>query len=163
MKLNLFLIIILGLFMTACSNKPAEQPKTEPKQSQQDEPKKENSTQRGRAPECYRFLGAKDSTYLQLSEVYGTMTGLLLYKNAKKDETLGTLQGRMSGDLLIADYSYKFEGKSSTRQVVFKKKGEDYVEGQGDASTVNGKTVFKDVNSLKFNDAAALKKVPCKN
>ncbi len=49
----------------------------------------------------------------------------------------------MTGELLIADYSYNSEGIQSVRQIAFKKTGKTFIEGYGETETKNGKTIFK--------------------
>ncbi len=162
MKLNLFLLIIIGSLFVACGHKTTEPPKEEPKVAPKEEPKNDMTANEGKAPECYRYLNNKDTIYLQISEAYNMITGLLLYKYYQKDKNLGTIQGKMVGDVLVADYTFRAEGRVSSRQIAFKKKGDDFVEGYGDVKDVNGKMVFKDVNTLKYNDSMVLRKVPCK-
>lgn len=163
MKPYLFHLFCIGLFIIACNGKPAEQAKNENKATPAEEVKNDQPANKGKEPECYRYFGNKDSIYLQLSEVYGMMTGMLLIKNYQKDQNLGTLQGKMMGDILLAEYSFKSEGRMSVRQVAFRKKGDSYVEGFGDVQDVNGKTVFKDPKTLKFDESRVFSKVPCKN
>ena len=67
----------------------------------------------------------------------------------------------MKCDLLIADYSFMAEGMKSTRQVVFKKSGNDLVEGYGEIEEKDNKVVFKNVDSLDFNNSIVLKITDC--
>jgi len=163
MKLNLFFLMVIGSLLMACGNKQTEQPKEEPKVTPKEDPKNDNAANEEKSSKCYRYLSNKDSIYLQVSEDYNMITGLLLYKYYQKDKNVGSIQGKMVGDVLIADYAFKSEGMVSSRQVAFKKRGDDLVEGYGDVTDVNGKMVFKDVKALKFDNAKVLSKVPCKN
>ncbi len=163
MKSYLFFLFCVSLFTIACNGKTSDQSKIETKEPPVGEVKNTRPTNQGNEADCYRYFGNKDSIYLQLSEVYGMMTGMLLVKNYQKDQNLGTLQGKMMGDMLIAEYSFKSEGKMSVRQVAFRKKGDAFIEGFGEVQDVNGKTVFKDVKNLKFDDSRVFSKVPCKN
>lgn len=161
MKLNLLLLLIIGTFFISCNNKSSDQSKEGSKSSSKEESYKNNTADSRPAPDCYRYIGAKDSIYLQLSDVYGTMTGLLLFKYYQKEEILGTLKGKMTGDVLIADYSFRSDDRMASRQVAFKKQGNDLIEGYGDEAEVNGVTVFKDIKMLKYDETRVLKKVPC--
>ncbi|MGB4847157.1 MAG: hypothetical protein WBP41_04525 [Saprospiraceae bacterium] len=163
MKPYLFYLFCICIFAIACNGKSTDQSKNETKESPADEVKNDKPANHGKESECFRYFGNKDSVYLQLSEVYGMMTGMLLIKNYQKDQNLGTLQGKMMGDILLAEYSFKSEGKISVRQVAFRKKGDDYIEGFGDVQEVNGKSVFKDTKTLKFDESRVYAKVPCKN
>ncbi|MEO6130295.1 MAG: hypothetical protein ABIQ02_00500 [Saprospiraceae bacterium] len=163
MKIYLLYLFVTCSLLTACNNKPAEKNTKSTSESPTQEVKDEKSTATGKEPVCFRYFGNRDSVYLQLSEVYGTMTGMLLVKNYQKDRNVGTLEGKMAGDVLIANYTFKSEGMMSTRQVAFKKKGNDYIEGFGDVSEVNGKMIFKDPANLKFDETRIFVNVPCKN
>ena len=158
MKLNLFLLVITGCLVIACNNKPSEPSKNQPKEVTNNT----NTPAAETESVCYRYIGNKDTVYLSVNSSYNMLTGLLMYKYYQKDQNLGTIQGQMMGNILLADYTFKSEGTMSIRQVAFKKIGNDLVEGFGDVLQVNGKTLFKDVNSLKFNDAMVLKNVPCR-
>ncbi len=161
MKLNLLFLLITGTFFISCTNKSSDQSNDGSKSSTKEQSYKNNTADAKPTPDCYRYIGAKDSIYLQLSDLYGTTTGLLLFKYYQKDEILGSLKGKMNGDLLIADYSFRSNDRMESRQVAFKKQGNDIIEGYGDEAEVNGVTVFKDVKMLKFDDTRVLRKVPC--
>jgi hypothetical protein len=161
MKPNLFLLLIIGILYIACSNKPTEPTKEAPKVTPNEAPKNDIPASQVKAPSCYRYIGTRDSIYLQISEDYNTMSGLLLFKYYQKEQNLGTLEGNMQGDLLIADYLFKSGGRMASRQVAFKKVGDNFIEGFGDEAEVSGKSTFKDVKMLKFDDTRVLRKVPC--
>ncbi|MBK6634882.1 MAG: hypothetical protein IPH68_02200 [Chitinophagaceae bacterium] len=58
----------------------------------------------------------------------------------------------MSGNILVADYTFMSEGIQSIRQVAFKMEGNSFVEGYGD---------FKNIDSLDFNTSVKLAEVLC--
>ena len=111
--------------------------------------------------DCYRFANEKDTIILKLIHVGEAITGTLVYKLFEKDKNMGTIQGGMRGDVLIADYTFFSEGVSSSRQIAFKKDQDYFIEGFGDVINNGDKTVFKDPGSLQFNDAVKLKEVDC--
>ena len=162
MKPYFFYLFAISSIIIACNSKPADQSNADAKTTPAEEVKNENPASQAKEASCYRYFGNNDTIYLQLSEVYGTMTGMLLVKNNQKDQNVGTLQGKMMGDVLIADYSFKSEGTMSVRQVALKKQGDGFVEGFGDVSEVNGKMVFKNPSELKFDESRVYAKVPCK-
>ena len=161
MKLNLIVLVLIGSLVISCGNKKTEMPKEEPKTAPAGSTQATPTGEAEKAPECYRYLYNKDTINLQISEAYNMITGLLIYRYYQKDKNLGTIQGKMIGDILLADYTFKSEGKVSTRQVAFKKRGEDFVEGFGQVIEVNGKMVFKNIQTLNYFDAVTLKRVPC--
>jgi len=159
MKLYLF-IFFLGFFLTSCGNKSTEQQKETKDDTSVDVPAKPQ-TEKTVPSTCYSYASKKDTIYLQVSEVYNQISGYLIYKYDQKDKNMGTITGSMVNDLLIAEYTFRSEGVTSSRQVVFKKKGDDLVEGFGEVTEVNGKMIFKDIPSLKYSETMVLKKVPC--
>src|ERR1051325_4343380 len=82
--------LLLGFLLTACANKKAEQPKEEPKPVPKEDMQSNIPPKDEKAPECYTYLNKRDTVYLQISEVYNMITGLLLYKYYGKDQKLGT-------------------------------------------------------------------------
>ena len=110
---------------------------------------------------CYRYAGNKDTVQLNARIQDSTVTGTLVYKLFEKDKNEGTIQGYMNGDLIIADYVYTSEGTSSVRQVVFRKAGAVLTEGYGDIVSEKGRTMFKNIDSLNFNNSISLQQVDC--
>jgi len=162
MKLNLFLLLMIASLFISCETKATEQTKEEPKETPKAEVNKDTIANARIAPECYGYLGKKDTIYLKLGGSSNMMSGFLHYKYYQQNRILATFKGKMAGDVLIADYIYKKDGKVISRQVAFKKIGDDFVEGNGDMKDVNGKMVFKDVNALTFSDVVVLRKISCR-
>ena len=129
MKQSLFLLIISFSLFIACAKKPAETPKQEPQPVQKEEPKTAMPQNEAKESTCYNYFGKQDSVYLNIAQTYGIMTGLLIYKYHKKDQDFGTIEGKMIGDVLLAEYSYKLGSTYQIRQVAFKKNGDDLIEG----------------------------------
>ncbi len=115
------------------------------------------------APEysCYGYTSAKDTVNLHFQISGNIVTGDLAYNYFAKDKNTGTIQGNMKGDTLFAEYKFMSEGSESIREVVFLKKGNDFVEGYGDVEEKNGKMIFKNTSGLNFNNNLILKKVAC--
>tara|TARA_R110000868_G_scaffold49204_4_gene158786 strand:- start:269 stop:736 length:468 start_codon:yes stop_codon:yes gene_type:complete len=114
--------------------------------------------------ECYSAVIKKDTVYMTLN-IKGDqlVSGKLSYIFYEKDKNFGTLVGEIKNDTLYADYSFMSEGIASVRQVVFLKKGNNYVEGYGAVIDDNkGKVIFKDVKQLNFDGSMILSKVDCK-
>ncbi len=111
---------------------------------------------------CYRYASGPDTITLKLVHVGDAITGTLVYDFNEKDDNKGTIQGKMKGDVLLADYTFMSEGTASTREVAFKLEGTTFVEGQGEAVEKNGKTVFKDPDALDFSAPVRLGEIDCK-
>ena len=98
---------------------------------------------------------------LKTISVNGYITGTLVYNFYEKDKNKGTIQGKMTGDLLVADYTFNAEGMESVRQVAFKKTGTAFIEGYGDIKTINDKAIFKNIDSLDFSHSPVLSEIDC--
>lgn len=101
---------------------------------------------------CYVAKLAKDVYTLDIeSENNGAVSGILAFNNYQKDSSSGSFDGQLTGDILQGNYSFDSEGMHSDRQVIFKKVGDNFVEGFGPASVVNGKEVFSDPSKLTYD------------
>lgn len=118
-------------------------------------------TEETKSINCYRYINNRDTVILRTNLINGVMTGTLQYKFYEKDRNLGTIQGKMIGDILFADYSFSSEGTTSRRPVAFKKIGENFVEGYGETQNINGKEVFKNTDSLDFTHSIVLQPYDC--
>lgn len=110
---------------------------------------------------CYRYINNKDTVMLKTISVNGYITGTLVYNFYEKDKNKGTIRGKMTGDLLVADYTFNAEGMESVRQVAFKKTGTAFIEGYGDIKTINDKAIFKNIDSLDFSHSPVLSEIDC--
>jgi hypothetical protein len=89
------------------------------------------------------------------------VTGELDYYIFEKDSNKGTIRGRMSGDTLLADYTFLSEGTTSVREIVMVKKGGDFLEGYGEVEETEGKANFVNPKKLKFKDGLTFRKTNC--
>ena len=103
----------------------------------------------------------KDTFFLKTEVFENVVTGNLAYLFHEKDRQKGTLEGRMTGDTLIANYTFASEGQTSVRQITFLLRDEKAIEGYGDVEEKNGTVVFKDIKNLQFGKGLNLLKVPC--
>ena len=136
-------------FIVSCDSQPQES--------------KENIPSTNASPlVCYRYIDKADTVILKTIYVNGFVTGTLVYNFYQKDKYSGTIQGQMKGELLIADFTFFSEGVKSVRQVAFKKKGKNFIEGYGETEDKNGKTTFKNIDSLNFTHSIVLLQADCK-
>jgi hypothetical protein len=110
---------------------------------------------------CYRYATENDTVFLKLIHVGKSITGTLMYSLKEKDRNVGTIQGNMKGDILVADYTFMSEGVQSVRQVAFKLEDNVFVEGYGDIQTENNRSYFKNPDSLQFSSSMKLNEVAC--
>ena len=141
-------VICLGIIVNACNNPTSEKQPVEATISS--------------GANCYQWTNNRDTITLSISEMNGNISGTLIYSFFEKDRNTGTISGELKDDLLVADYSFISEGTASVRQVAFKRQGDEWVEGHGDAEEKDGKTVFKSLDSLNFSNPVILKKSNCK-
>jgi len=111
---------------------------------------------------CYTYIKGKDTAELTLITTGIVSTGELKYKWFEKDQNMGTIEGEMHGDTLIAAYTFNSEGQKSVRQVAFLKKDNQFLEGFGEVVEKDGQTRFKDLKKLDFSQPMVFEKVACK-
>ncbi|MDQ8004744.1 MAG: hypothetical protein REI64_08100 [Pedobacter sp.] len=111
---------------------------------------------------CYTYIKGRDTAQLTLITTGVVSTGELNYKWFEKDRNMGSIEGEMRGDTLVANYTFNSEGKKSVRQVVFLKKGDQFLEGFGEVEEKDGKTQFKDLKRVDFSNPIVFERVACK-
>lgn len=111
---------------------------------------------------CYAFIQNNDSILMDLKLNGNEVTGSLRYNFYEKDDNEGSLLGEVHGDTIFAVYKFDSEGKTSSREVAFLNRGNEYVEGFGEIEEKNGKMVFKNKKALNFNSNLILQKTDCK-
>ena len=111
---------------------------------------------------CYQGIIKNDTINLSLQiENNQEVKGELAYVFFEKDKNNGVIVGQMAGDTLKATYTFMSEGKESSREVVFLKKGKIMIEAYGDVEEKEGKMVFKDPKKLFFDSATVLSEIDC--
>jgi glutamine cyclotransferase len=112
--------------------------------------------------QCYQYIKNRDTATLSLKTEDNKITGSLGYNLYEKDKNAGTIAGIVKGDTIIANYTFLSEGKTSVREVVFLKQGDQLAEGFGDVQEVKGEVKYKDVSKLKFDGSMVFNKIDCK-
>ena len=110
---------------------------------------------------CYQKVVGQDTMLLTLNKTGQKITGDLLYDFFEKDRSEGMIAGEMKGDTILAEYTYKAEGKESKRDVIFLMKEVDIVEGYGDVEEKDGAYRLKDRSKVTFTDTVLYRNVPC--
>ena len=146
--MKLFIVAIPLLLLAACT---METPETE----------NNPETVPVSLAECYTYINGKDSVILRPQLSGEKVSGTLAYCYFEKDQNKGSIQGIFKDDLLIAEYTFESEGRTSVRQVVFKKTPSGFVEGYGEITEKEGKSVFKSIDSLDYNHEMVLRKSVC--
>jgi hypothetical protein len=123
---------------------------------------------RAKAPEpiavinCYKGINNRDTVLLDLTTIDKGVSGNLQYNFFEKDKSDGTFSGEMHGDTLLAEYVFSAEGRTSERQVIFFKRGNELVEGYAAMEEKGNRIVFKDINTVDFSKGIVLKQVNCR-
>ena len=106
---------------------------------------------------CYLMVQQKDTAMLKFDMLDSTISGKLQYKRFEKDRNDGNVNGILRDNLIIADYTFQSEGRTSVRQVVFSIKADSLFEGYGEIRVVGDTARFVDINNLKFLPAPFVK------
>lgn len=107
----------------------------------------------------YQYANNGDTIRLDLQTSDNKeVQGQLLFALYEKDRTDGSLKGTIKDSLLLASYSFSSEGVISERQIAFKFHHGVALPGYGKMEEVDGKLVFSNIDSLKFDDQFALRK-----
>jgi hypothetical protein len=110
---------------------------------------------------CYEMILKHDTAILQLNVKDSTVTGELSYNFYQKDDNTGTLNGVLRNDTIYADYTFRSEGMTSVREVVFKIQDSTLLQGFGNMAEQGGKVVYQDRNNLQFQTANPFLKIRC--
>ncbi|RZJ34044.1 MAG: hypothetical protein EOO51_11335 [Flavobacterium sp.] len=99
---------------------------------------------------CYALESKGDTIRLSLIQNANNVTGELLYSLKEKDRNEGTVSGIFVGDTLYADYTFRSEGTTSVREIIFVKRGSEIVEGTGPMEEKADKQTFIMPRKLSF-------------
>lgn len=110
---------------------------------------------------CYASFSGKDTILLKTEVFPNVVTGILKYQVWEKDKNEGTIEGKLSGDTLFANYTFTSEGQTSVREVAFLFNDHQAIEGFGDMEEQNGKMVFTDKSRINFSKGTKLSPIDC--
>ncbi len=110
---------------------------------------------------CYSQIAGRDTANLQIENKGGSVSGALSYNIFQKDRNDGTLQGEMSGDILMGWYLFKSEGIISVRQVAWKIVARELWPGTGEMIERNDTMFFSLPGKLQYDSTRPFKKVDC--
>jgi hypothetical protein len=112
---------------------------------------------------CYISILQKDTAQLKIENNKGKVSGELSYNRFEKDDNKGVINGKIVDSLLIAYYTFKAEGTTSVRQVVFKIENNKLTEGFGPIIiTKSGDTArFDNLSHIRFDANSTFLKTDC--
>lgn len=108
---------------------------------------------------CYEVNKSGNIISLRINYNDDKVDGTLSYALQEKDKNTGTFEGQIKDSIIIADYTFQSEGVKSVRQIAFKLKGNQAIEGYGDMNDEG--TRFKDIAKLNFDGKMPMDKVSC--
>jgi hypothetical protein len=154
MKIHKFLFIVL-VAMASCNQ--ASESKTTTQNPIVPEEAKIMVPEGG----CYAYMKNGDSIWLKVELFPNVATGVLTYHLSGKDKNVGTFDGRLLGDTLVADYTFRSEGKVTVRQIVFKLSAAQAREAYGKMRDYEGKMIYDDLSAIDFSKGLSLDSVSC--
>ena len=77
---------------------------------------------------CYLYAVNQDTIRLRITIADKAVNGSLIYNFYEKDRNIGTIRGTHSGDTIRAEYEFRSEGMTSTREVIFLKKKKSLID-----------------------------------
>ena len=102
------------------------------------------------AAQCFTWSIGENTAMARLSIEGTQVKGTLEYDFAEKDDKKGKLNGTLSNDIIMAEYTFMSEGQESVMEVVFKLQGNKLIQGNAEMEEQGGKLVFKDGVKLSF-------------
>ncbi len=151
---NLIPTIAILAIMTSCNEKKqTETTVDKPRPDRKEQPAVSSNE------ECFRWVSNKDTVDMRIVRTADNVRGKLRYMWYEKDKSNGTIVGVFKRDTLKADYRFQSEGMESFREVVFVRKGNQLVQGNGEMTERKGKMIFS--GKLSFENSISMVKVEC--
>ncbi len=151
---KIFLFAFAVILVTSCK-KESETEKIIPTEDKQSPTETINQTV------CYAYSKDGNIIEMQLQRNGAEASGTLTYALSEKDKNIGTFNGRIEDNVLLADYTFGSEGSTSTRQVAFRLENDRLIEGYGEMTDEG--TQFKDASKLEYPSTMPLTKTVCPN
>lgn len=145
------ILFFTTLTMLNCKNKEEKTENTNPEVITSEEKKTESL-----AVGNYLYDDGKNAITFVIMENGKEIKGYLKYMLAEKDENSGKFSGKLKDGILLGKYTFKSEGKESTRDIAFKFDGNKLIEGYGELNEDG--TTFKDPTNLNFTSKMPLTK-----
>ncbi len=147
---------LAAAFICSCSGKSGSE-----NAAAEDTTSQESTTVASATLQCFVYQSRKDSASLNLEITGEKVSGKLSYALFEKDRNTGTFVGTITGDTILARYTFASEGSESVREVAFLKKGERWVEGFGEVKDSAGVMIFANRSKLDFQKGLDFKPAEC--
>lgn len=101
---------------------------------------------------CYVATIERNIYALRLDEENnGLITGVMSYNNYQFDGSSGSFMGSYENGILRGNYSFTSEGTDSTRELIFKKEGDNLIQGFGSGKIINGVEIIDQNLSVNYD------------
>lgn len=110
---------------------------------------------------CYEMTMQRDTATLNLQVTDTVVTGTLVYRWYARDGNTGTIKGVLRDSLVVADYTFRSEGLTSVREVIFKIQDTTLVQAFGDLANRGNKIVYANRDAVQYTTDHPFVKVPC--
>lgn len=110
---------------------------------------------------CYQQVLKKDTADMRLEMKDSIISGYLRYNRFQKDGNIGSFKGVLRDSLLIVDYTFRSEGMTSVREIIFKAKNNQLYEAVGKRDERTGKNIYVSKDTLQYNAMPPFVKVDC--
>lgn len=155
------IILITVFFVLACNTKKEENPGDVTLEEDTITELRVVAKPPAVSPGCYGWTAGSDTAMLKLNVTENKVTGNLNYRLHEKDSNTGTLTGVIEDSLIVANYTFQSEGKTSVRELVFKIKGDSLIEGFGDVNTSGDTVQYKNKMQLQYHHERPFLKRTC--
>ena len=151
---NIALLLVILFSAIQCKNKEAEKVENPKIETPVVNEIKLNN-------DCYVYDANGSKIILEITNSTNEISGNLDYQLKEKDSNKGTFKGTLTNDILLLNYIFQSEGKESSREIAFKVKDNQLIEGFGEIVTEGTNAKFKDVKTLDFSSTMPLTKTDC--
>src|SRR6476620_4100587 len=158
---RIILLLLIVFELAGCNNHPSvSSPKSDTLMS-----KKINHFDSSQAEKqslnCYRFVLKRDTILLQLRQSGDSVSGFMSFDNYQKDSSHGEIKGHNKKDTIYVLYNFLSEGMRSVMEIALLKSGSSLIRGIGTMVNNNDTVLYKDHNSISYQDGQKLDLIPC--
>lgn len=110
---------------------------------------------------CYQQIYKKDTADLRIEMKDSVINGYLRYNHYQKDGNIGSFKGVMRDSLLLVTYTFRSEGMTSEREIIFKAQNNQLYEAICERDERTGKQIYVNKSQLQYNQLPPFVKVDC--
>lgn len=111
---------------------------------------------------CYQFVSGKDVYTYRLFIKDSAVSGTAHYDNFEKDDSKGSVNGKLTNDILHLWYSFESEGMQSVSERYFKVASGQITEGIGKIDVKGDTAYFPSPETIDYTKGLVFKQTACK-